>query len=165
MDMSVVLQTGTQATLADLVAGYSQAAARVFAPLQTKAPTQAVAPQLNGSDFGALRARQDDLNGLAQSIRQTGSVPESHKLFPPYPPEQEARMVYLDRIIGMRDLIALLHQPALDAVNVTASEQANQVALALSQESRRYLADSKPAQAISSNRPLLEVMAQMDSIQ
>lgn len=125
---------------------------------------------LSGGSYGRLRARQDDLNELAQALRGQGAGAdgvEPRKLFPPYPPDQEARMAYLDRISGLRRQIEALMFPAAQ-VGETKSlrdDPANALAEDISRDSQRLLAALTSTQSISSNRPLLEVVARIDPVQ
>ncbi|HNQ05265.1 MAG TPA: hypothetical protein PKH69_11720 [Thiobacillaceae bacterium] len=122
---------------------------------------------LAGGGYGQLRARQDDLNELAQAIRREGARVEMHKLFPPYPPEQEDRMAYLDQISGLRRQIEALMFPAAQAGESGQKQatQANDLASDISRNSQKMLAALNSKQAISGNRPLLEAVAQMDPVQ
>lgn len=119
---------------------------------------------LAGGAYGQLRARQDDMNELAQAIRGEGASVEIRKLFPPYPPDQEARMAYLDQISGLRRQIEALMAPSVPG-GAGLDEQANAMARDISQDSKSLLAALSSQQSISSNRPLLEVVAQIGPVQ
>lgn len=122
---------------------------------------------LAGGGYGRLRARQDDLNDLAQAIREGGAKVEMRKLFPPYPPEQEDRMAYLDQISGLRRQIEALMVPAAQGggPGEGPDRRADALARDISQDSKRLLAALSSQQSISSNRPLLEGVAQIDPVQ
>ena len=169
MDTSLSLPSGVQSTLAAQVgvtAPPTRVAERPLGVSQASQELPRSVTALVGGSYGQLRARQDDLNELAQAIRQEGSPVEVRKLFPPYPPEQEARMVYLDQISGMRKQIeALMFPVGQPEPGVGVDAQANALAKDLSQDSRRLLAGLPSQQAISTNRPLLEVVAQIDPVQ
>lgn len=129
------------------------------------APTPDGGGALSG-DYGRLRVRQDGLNELALALRGEGKGVEIRKLFPPYPPEQEARMAYLDRISGLRRQIeALLTQAERDGT-ADGGWQEPAVVLAedVSRQSRQMLASQPARQSISSNRLLLEEVARMDPV-
>jgi hypothetical protein len=124
-------------------------------------------PTLAGGDYGQLRARQDGMNELAQAIRSKGGSVDLRKLFPPYPPEQKDRMAYLDKISGLRRQIEALMFTAVQGgePDVALNDLANASAKDLSQDSKKLLAALDSKQSISSNRPLLEVVAQIEPVQ
>jgi hypothetical protein len=90
-----------------------------------------------------------------------------HKLFPPYPPEQEARMAYLDQITGLRRQIEALVYPmgVGDEPDPAQDTQANELAGDISRDSQRLLAALSSKQAVSHRRALLEAVARMDPVQ
>lgn len=169
MDTSLSLQSGVQAGLAAPM-GESAAPVRGAERLSGAAPriheSRPGATALVGGGYAQLRARQDDMNELARTVRQGSSPVEVRKLFPPYPPEQEARMAYLDQISGMRKQIeALMFVMGQPGGKGETDAQANALAKDISQNSRQLLAGLPSQQAISMNRPLLEVVAQIDPVQ
>lgn len=150
--------------------GMAVPAARLNGPASGVGAVQLPTPggsTLSGGGYGQLRARQDDLNELAQAIRREGASVEMRKLFPPYPPDQEARMAYLDQISGLRRQIEALMFPAaqIGETGSTQDAKANVLAEDISQDSQKLLAALTSKQSISSNRPLLEVVAQIDPVQ
>lgn len=169
MDTSLVLNAGVLPTYTAQGNGVPVPTRAAERPLEVTQPigepfTRRSA--LSGG-YGQLRARQDDLNEMALAIRREGAKVEIRKLFPPYPPDQEARMDYLDQVSGLRKQIEALMGPAGQngALGVASNAAANDSAADLSQESRRLLAALTSQQAISVNRPLLEGLAQMDPVQ
>lgn len=168
MDTSLTLQAGLQSALSAQV-GAASASGRVVeqssrAPRSANQEAPPVQPTLAGVGYGQLRVRQEYMNDLALQVRREGPPLEIRKLFPPYPPEQEARMVYLDQISGMRRHIETLMSlmGSGDGPGLSPDEFANELAYELSHDSRNLLADLPQQQAISTNRPLLEVVAQND---
>ena len=122
--------------------------------------------------FGALQSRQDELNALAKSVREgTESVAAPyviHKLFPPYPPEQEARMALLDASGGMRRQIEkLMPQVLSDLAAQNAERIAEQLAAVISEAGGQQLAQRSAARTngLTQNRPMLELIAQQDPVQ
>jgi hypothetical protein len=116
-----------------------------------------------GADYAALRARQDALNQQAQQLRSeqdAGKEPDlPRKLFPPYPPEQEARMAYLEGLAGFRALLDRVATPQGQA-GVEAQ------ALALSRVGNRQLAEiSQAGFSMTHNRAALERVVQNDPLQ
>lgn len=171
MDTSLVLSSALPPLHTAQAGGAAMPAARLAehargASQTVRGPTSE-GSGLAGGSYGQLRARQDDLNELAQAIRREGDRVEMHKLFPPYPPEQEDRMAYLDQISGLRRQIEALMFPAAQAAEpaLKQNDQANDLAGDISRDSQRMLAALTSKQAISGNRPLLEAVAQMDPVQ
>lgn len=133
------------------------------------APVVADSASLGGGRYAALQTRQDALNELALALRQEGREAGIRKLYPPYPPEQAERMAYLDDISGLRRQIESMLPP--DGVPIPSTEMDREMdteAAALAEQfsriGRRLLADLPGNQAISSNRPLLEGVAQSDPL-
>ncbi|MEW6677845.1 MAG: hypothetical protein AB1421_07975 [Pseudomonadota bacterium] len=129
------------------------------------APVVVDSASLGGGRYAALQTRQDALNELALALRQEGREAGIRKLYPPYPPEQAERMAYLDDISGLRRQIESMLPP--DGVPTPSTEMDREAATQAEQFSRigrRLLADLPGSQAISSNRPLLEGVAQSDPI-
>ncbi len=161
------------------LSGYANATPGAAIPARPPVRTEGVAPvpplpgsgaessNLAARDYGQLRSRQDELNSLAQDLRQNGRSVDIRKLFPPYPPEQEARMAYLDQVSGLRRQIEALMYPAPSTSDLTgrSQDQISELAQGISQDSRAMLAALSSKQSISSNRPLLEVVAQIDPVQ
>jgi hypothetical protein len=171
METSLLLPTGMPPLHLAQPGGAAMPAARLAE--QARGASQVVqgtasqGASLAGGSYGQLRARQDDLNELAQAIRRDGARVEMHKLFPPYPPEQEDRMAYLDQIGGLRRQIEALMFPAAQAGESAPKQHnpASELAGQISRDSQKMLAALTSKQAISGNRPLLEVVARMDPVQ
>lgn len=120
---------------------------------------------LGGRGYAALQARQDAMNELAVALRQEGGEVGIRKLFPPYPPEQAERMAYLDGISGLRRQIeAMLPKGVTPAQSGDVDRETAELAEQFSQIGRRLLSDLPGNQALSSNRPLLEGVAQSDPL-
>jgi hypothetical protein len=170
MDTSLLVHPGVLHAYTAQAGGATVPSVRLAEQANGARVVQGPSPEgstLAGGGYGQLRARQDGLNELAQGIRREGSSVDIRKLFPPYPPEQEDRMAYLDQISGLRRQIEALMFPAVQGgeSDVAQNDQANVFAKDISQDSQRLLAALTSKQSISSNRPLLEVVAQIEPVQ
>jgi hypothetical protein len=114
--------------------------------------------------YARLRMRQEEANALAMEIRggKVSSV-ELRKLYPPYPPEQERRMAYLDQIPGLQRQIEALRYPATPME--VASGEVERLVHDLSKNSRWQLAHLGASGAISTQRGILEGVARQESIE
>jgi hypothetical protein len=112
---------------------------------------------LPGRSYGALLSRKDDVNALALALRGSLDGLVVKKMFPPYPPEQEAQMAFLDRISGVQQQVEKLFQ-TVASPNATESDAytAEQFALQLSQQSAALMTRESAQQTISTSRTLLE---------
>jgi hypothetical protein len=103
--------------------------------------------------------RQDEVNALAWTIRGGGGQLETRKLYPPYPPELEARMAYLDRLTGLRKQIESIRYPVAPMTPDAASDHADVLARELGRAGRDLLTGLGGSLAISTNRVVLEGLA------
>jgi hypothetical protein len=112
-------------------------------------------------DFARLQARADALAGLAVGLRAVpGAEGLSHKLYPPYPPEQQAQMRMLAATVaGLRSVDAAI--AGSDAgVPFETDLPVSQIA-GLGLDTQKLLAGSPTLQGgISQNRDRLLAIAQ-----
>jgi len=119
-------------------------------------------PAMPGEAYARLRARLDEVNALAHTIRREGLHGELRKLYPPYPPGQEASLDELERLPGLRKQIEALRYPAApqaEAASGRGATTAEFIAGDIGEASRRQLARLDWHQAISMNRQILEGLA------
>jgi len=113
--------------------------------------------------YAALQSRQDGLNDLAKSIREQNAESLPHKMFPPYPPEQEQRMALIDGMGGMRrqieSLTATVADRAAGMTGVLQGMEAERLVNALSRQAQDYFSNSISSGSISLNRAVLETVA------
>lgn len=121
-----------------------------------------VAP--SGADYARLRLRQDEVNALAWTIRGGGRQVEIRKLYPPYPPELEARMAYLDRLTGLRRQIESIRYPQAPMTADAARVHADGLARELGRAGRDLLTGLGGSHAISTNRGILEGLARDETV-
>lgn len=167
MDTSVTLSSGFLLPAQGFVPSH-QAAASVLPQVTTTASTVSGSPTvtaIGGGQYGSLNARKDGLNELAQSVRESRANYDIRKLFPPYPPEREEEMAYIDELSGMRRQVEALLGPIAQLADDSVNVETDQEVTALSQASSRYFVSVERDQSISTNRSLLEAVAGMDTLQ
>ena len=161
--ISPLLQSGTQLGYLPLQAASlpSDRSTRAVPEVVPGAPTgDQTSSDLQGRSYGALLSRQDDINALALALRDGQDSVVAKKIFPPYPPEQEAQMAYLDRLSGVRQQVEKLLATANSPDSTTINERAaDQFALQLSQQSAALFSRVTGQQTISTSRSLLESVA------
>jgi hypothetical protein len=115
---------------------------------------------LPGRSYGALLSRKDDVNALALALRGSQDEVAVKKMFPPYPPEQEAQMAYLDRLSGVRQQVEKLFETMASPDSTEGdARSAEQFALQLSRQSAALMTREAGQQTISTSRSLLESVA------
>lgn len=148
--------------------GGTQAAASVATGRLKQGEVSAgVAPGVSigvvNSGYAALQSRQDALNDLAKSIRERNAQDTPHKMFPPYPPEQEQRMALIDGLGGVRSQIESLATTTPDrAAHGAGGLQGGEIERlvnVLSRQAQDYFSNSISSGSISLNRAVLETVA------
>lgn len=123
----------------------------------------AVSVAVVNSGYAALQSRQDSLNDLAKSIREQHVQSLPHKMFPPYPPEQEQRMALIDDMGGVRrqieSLTATVADRAAGRTGMLQGMEAERLVNALSRQAQDYFSNSISSGSISLSRAVLETVA------
>ena len=128
-----------------------------------EAGSDALGQGLESRRYSELLSRLDALNQLATATRESGELP-FRKVFPPYPPEQRARLNEIRVAAGLDQAIQRMLDLGTPEFSRGAISAAENDALALSEVGGAWFSQGGRDREISVNRPVLEWVAQVESV-
>ncbi len=120
-----------------------------------------VLPSQVGIDFASLQSRWDEMARIAAGLRAQSPKPSDasflvRKLYPPYPPEQRARMSVWQSVSGLTAVDTSL-DPSRTAVP---QDQIDSLAVHIGHLIQQDLADSTAITGLTRNRGHLQAIGQ-----